>query len=131
MADQTAMPLSDEEREGPAALRGALADGQGPPAGLEPHRLCKQNQPLTVITQALLKTGALFPDKGNVVLHAGELAVMGHEAVKGLGLIRYKLDVQAVLLVAGVDFLLQGQNVLRLQRDIFVAAHRMAGLHGF
>ena len=56
---------------------------------------------------------------------------MGHEAVKGLGFIRYKLDVQAALLVAGVDFLLQGQNVLRLQRGILVAAHRMAGLHGF
>jgi len=88
-----------------------------------PRDLGLQGDDFPVIADALIQHRPLGSDEGHVVLHPLELAVMGHEAVKGIGLTGDQLDMQASLGVAFRNFGLQGRDRFTWDRFVQIIPH--------
>ena len=93
--------------------------------------LREQHEPFAIIAAQLIQICALFPDHGDIVSHAAELSIMGHEAVKGLLLIDDQLDVQPAFPITGIDLCLQACACALRQRAVLILTHAVPRTHRF
>ena len=109
----------------------ALVERAADPAGIETHLLCEQDEFFAVIAALLFEVGRFLAHHGEVVAHAGELAVFGAHPGKSIRFVGDELDVQPALFVAREDGVCQFGNHGRRKGRFLVLPDRVALLDGF
>ena len=82
--------------------------GKPHPAGVQPELLGQKHQAFSVIAALLRKAGRFVANQRNIIFYTGKFSIVREETFKCLWAVCDQLDMQSALLVAFVDFLLQG-----------------------